>query len=385
LDFLAWCRARGIIVCPGVPNTAAVSQELDQAYGGFKTGFYVSLASLVEHRLKTASASGQPRMGPADYGMLIFGGNEGTLESPNLFEQHFSVKKLKHFWEKVGAVPLTRNCLLNPQVRHEIVMNEGAIDLTADPEAARLSTILVKNKEACDKLCDLGYKGNLFRVNLKIQEASEQPGRLTTENSIERREALGKARSAGVHFKVTGGDHLTSDDMFIATELLARREEITKLESQKQDALGATRRNELAQGVINRLREEKQVDAIMMDDPSSVTNKDLDILLKWKMDSETTPGAVGKNKGTRVAKWIELRNAAVNDDDEPHPNWTVELEAELQRIKNTELTLKDTALEREKQKGVNDACAMIAAASPTTKHALLARLNGAGALNTEPV
>jgi hypothetical protein len=107
------------------------------------------------------------------------------------------------------------------------------------------------------------------------------------------------------------------------------------------------------------------------------------ILLKWKMDSETMPGAVGKNKGTRVAKWIELRNAAVNDDDEPHPNWTAELEAELQRIKNTELTLKDTALEREKQKGVNDACAMIAAASPTTKHALLARLNGAGALNTE--
>jgi hypothetical protein len=173
--------------------------------------------------------------------------------------------------------------------------------------------------------------------------------------------------------------------MFIAAELLARREEITKLESQKQDALGATRRNELAQGVTNRLREEKQVDAIMMDDPSSVTNKDLDIPLKWKMDSETTPGAVGKNKGTRVAKWIELRNAAVNDDDEPHPNWTAELEAELQRIKNTELTLKDTALEREKQKGVNDAYAMIAAASPTTKHALLARLNGAGALNTEPV
>jgi hypothetical protein len=179
---------------------------LDQAHGGFKTGFCVSLALPVEHRLKTASASSQPRMGPADCGMLIFGGNEGTLESPNLFKQRFSVKKLKHFLEKVGAVPLTQNCLLNPQVRHEIVMNKGAVDLTADPQAAHLSTVLVKNKEACDKLCDLGYKGNLFRVNLMIQEASEQPGRLTTENSIERREALGKARSAGVHFKVTGGE-----------------------------------------------------------------------------------------------------------------------------------------------------------------------------------
>jgi hypothetical protein len=73
-EFLAWCRTGGIIVCPGVPNTAAVSQEMDQSCGGFKSGYYVSLAALVEHRLKTASASGQPQMGAADYGMLIFGG-----------------------------------------------------------------------------------------------------------------------------------------------------------------------------------------------------------------------------------------------------------------------------------------------------------------------
>jgi hypothetical protein len=58
-------------------------------------------------------------------------------------------------------------------------MNDGAIDLTADPQATQLVTILAKNKEACDKLCNLGYKGNLFRVELKIQEASAQPGQLT--------------------------------------------------------------------------------------------------------------------------------------------------------------------------------------------------------------
>ena len=85
-EFLAWCCARGIIVYPGVPNTTAVLQEMDQSYGGFKTGFYVSLASLVEHRLKSASASGQPQMGTADYGMVIFGGKEGTLELPNIFD-----------------------------------------------------------------------------------------------------------------------------------------------------------------------------------------------------------------------------------------------------------------------------------------------------------
>jgi hypothetical protein len=175
-ELLAWCRARGIIVYPGVPNTTAVSQEMDQSSGGFKTGFYASLASLVESRLKTTSASGQPHMGAADYGMLIFGGKKGTLELPNRFVQHFSIKKMKHFWEKVGAVPLTQKFLLSPQVRHQIAMNDGAIDLTADPQATQLATILAKNKEACKKLCNQGYKGNLFRMELKIEEASVQPG-----------------------------------------------------------------------------------------------------------------------------------------------------------------------------------------------------------------
>jgi hypothetical protein len=208
---------------------------MDQSYGGFKTGYYVSLAALVDHRLKTASASGQPQMGAADYGMQIFGRKEESLKLPNLFAQYFSIKKMKHFWEKVGAVPLTRRCLLSPQVRHEIVMRYGAINLTADPHATHLATILAKNKEAWDKLCSLGYKGNLFRVELKIRESSKQPGRLTAENSSERCKALAKARSAGVHFKVTGGDHLTSDDMLIGYELVEREEEIAKLESQKKD------------------------------------------------------------------------------------------------------------------------------------------------------
>jgi hypothetical protein len=169
--------------------------------------------------------------------------------------------------------------------------------------------------------------------------------------------------------------------MLIGYELVKRKAEIAKLESQKQEALGATRRNELAQAVINRLQAEKQVDAIMTDDPSTLTNKELDILLKWKMGSETLPGAVSKTKATRVAKWIEIRNAAANDDDEPHLDWTEELEANLQRIKNEELTIKHTAVERERQNGVNEAFAFVTTASPATKQALIARLNG----NTEPV
>ena len=48
-------------------------------------------------------------------------------------------------------------------------MEDSAIDLTADPQATNLATILAENKESCDKICNLGLKGNLFRMKLKVK------------------------------------------------------------------------------------------------------------------------------------------------------------------------------------------------------------------------
>ena len=96
-ELLDLCRAYEIIVYLGVPNTTAVLQEMDKSYGGFKTGFYVSISSIVEHRLKTSNGVGQPQMGVEDYRMLVFSGKEGTFDLPNLFEQYLSIKYLKLF------------------------------------------------------------------------------------------------------------------------------------------------------------------------------------------------------------------------------------------------------------------------------------------------
>ena len=43
LGFLAEARTLGFIVCPGVPNTIAITQETDQSYGPFKTQFQKNL------------------------------------------------------------------------------------------------------------------------------------------------------------------------------------------------------------------------------------------------------------------------------------------------------------------------------------------------------
>ena len=76
---------------------------------------------------------------------------------------------MKLFWGKVGAVPLNRNCLLSPLVRHEILMDNGAIYLTTDPQVTHLDTILDNNKESCDKIYNMGYRGDIFIMKLKIK------------------------------------------------------------------------------------------------------------------------------------------------------------------------------------------------------------------------
>ena len=102
------------------------------------------------------------------------------------------------------------------------------------------------------------------------------------------------------------------------------------------------------------------------------------------MDCGTIPVAVIKKKGKIASKWIKLQNTAANDDGERHLDWTEDLEAEFQKIKNEQLTLKDTAIGRENNKGINNAFAMNLTALPTKKQALLDSLSGVGNNNFQP-
>ena len=54
-------------------------------------------------------------------------------------------------------------------VQHDIVIYDGAINLTSDPYTTHLATILDKNKESFEKIFNMGYKGNIFIMNLKIK------------------------------------------------------------------------------------------------------------------------------------------------------------------------------------------------------------------------
>ena len=57
---------------------------------------------------------------------------------------------------------------------------------------------------------------------------------MTVANTRERQEALAAAHTHGKKFFVTGGEHVTSNDMLIAAELNQRKAEATGREKDKK-------------------------------------------------------------------------------------------------------------------------------------------------------
>lgn len=178
------CAQRGIILFPGVPNTTAVTQEMDQAFGPFKCQYRKSLALLTAHRLQTAGPSGQPTLGWRDFGFIMFGGTEGSLVLPNVWEKAFSQENILSAWAKCGACPLTMACLDDPQVLHEVPSGEDGA-LTVSPRAQQLIRLDEANRLACEELLARGYKSSILRLEAPTQTA---PVFATTRRNTRERE-----------------------------------------------------------------------------------------------------------------------------------------------------------------------------------------------------
>lgn len=75
----------------------------------------------------------------------------------------FDTEYNRQMWREVGIIPFTRKCLLNDQVKNEIVVGEdGEIDFDADPNAFVLHALKQKNKAAVKILKEFGYKRKNF-------------------------------------------------------------------------------------------------------------------------------------------------------------------------------------------------------------------------------
>ena len=82
----------------------------------------------------------------------------------------------------------------------------------------------------------MGYRSDLLRAQFRPDKISERRvlGPVTVANTRECQEALAAAHTHGKKFFVMGGEHVTLNDMLIATELNQQKAEATGREKDKK-------------------------------------------------------------------------------------------------------------------------------------------------------
>ena len=81
-------------------------------------------------------------------------------------------------------------------------------------------------------------------------------GPVTVANTRERQEALAATHTHGKKFFVTGGEHVTSNDMLIAAEFIQQKAEATGREKDKKSWVEYHARREAALPIVDSLKNE---------------------------------------------------------------------------------------------------------------------------------
>ena len=325
VKMLAKARVRGILFFPCVPNSTAITQELDVlSYFRLKYMYRRNLEKMIHHRqLKNLSTSIKPHL----VGILIFGGTDPETDEnccENAFEYAFSKKRNLEAWAKVGAAPLTRKCLESKQVRHELEEDGGDEN---DPLAIVYKNMQSLNDMSVAWLNMHGFYGDQLRAKVQIKRKSVQQ-RLTVPNTEERIEAIKKVKSHGQMFVTIDADHYANDDFMVASERKDREKMLPKIRAEKKKKLAMQAIEEEAKKIVEA---GASVDKLK--------KSELETLLLWqgikRKDMPTT------NPGKK-AMWEKLKNR------KPPliSKWTDEDEQKLLFYEKKVIDISETAVGR---------------------------------------
>ena len=336
-ELLMKCRFRGLYLYPGLPNATSVQQETDHNYGPFK--------GVVRNNLKKISTSFYAAgltipLNTTTFGLIVYGGTipvgpSTTITCRNALAETFDVKSNLTSWREVGAVPHTRKCLTNSKVRHD-----GTDE--RDPNFDTYQDIQSQNDYSTAQLNLMGYRGDKLRAVFLPDKISERKASMavTVANTRDRQEAIAAATTHGAKFFVTGGEHVTSNDMFKAAEINRRKSEAAEREKEKKSRVEYHARREAALPIINRLQND------LGDDIGRLKSKELEILLRWKGVPVSTMG----NIANRRILYQQFAEGVAEEVSVPAP-WTEIDEAELVALRDGPIAIYDTAYGRfEEQK-----------------------------------
>jgi len=166
-------------------------------------------------------------------------------------------------------------------VRHEAVtLPDGTIDVDIDPLSTKLVNIEDLNKKAADLLSMHGLNGSVFWKKAPRLDQLKMNTAVTVPLSREQQDLLMNTVLERSRFYATGGEHLNSDDNFIAQERKERRTkyEILKEKKDKYEDYQVTKTE--AQRVIQDCRNSKNKYAYNDGEATDIKILDLKILYK---------------------------------------------------------------------------------------------------------
>jgi hypothetical protein len=186
----------------------------------------------------------------------------------------------------------------------------------------------------------MGYDADLLRTGFnedRIKAAAEDfTLSVTVANTRERQETLVKATTQGKKFFVTGGEHINSNDVFISAEMGNREREIVAMEKGKNRRVEFHARRNATLVVLDRL------DHKLDGNVKRLTNKDLEVLLRWK---GVLPSKTGNMANKRALYQQFAGDRGDNDLGKP-ARWMEADKANLEELRNAPIEMGDTTYGR---------------------------------------
>jgi hypothetical protein len=249
-----------------------------------------------------------------------------TITCQNALAEAFDVALNKNSWREVGAVPHTRKCLTNLKVRRD-GMDER------DPNFDAYQDVQSQNDYSTTQLNVMGYKGDILRAQFCPDKITERKASLpvTVANTRERQEALAAAHTHSKKFFVTGGKHVTSNDMFISVELNWQKAEAAEREKDRKSRVEYHVRREAAPPIIDRLETELE------NYVGRLKSKELEVLLQWK----GVPVSKMGNVAERRILYQQFAEGGAEEVGIP-PSWMEINEVELTAQRDVPITMCDT-------------------------------------------
>ncbi len=129
---------------------------------------------------------------------------------------------------------------------------------------------------------------------------------VTVPHTCEPQEALTAATTHGKKFLMTGGKHITSDNMFKSAEIVSQNAEAVEREKDRKRRLEYHARRAATLPVLDRL--ENELENVI----AQLTGKELEVLLHWK----GVPVSKMRNVANRRVLYQQFADGGEEEEDD---------------------------------------------------------------------